>query len=94
MKRFRAVLVPSDQLELTLGPLFVVEVVDRFSPGLTGRHDRNYASPPQPRDAALTLAALLLDAGPDLDGEGPWHKAIAGGRRTVRLTVVPETPVR
>jgi hypothetical protein len=79
-----------DQLELTLGPLFVVEVCDRFSPGLTGRHDRHYASPPQPREDALTLAALLLDAGPDLDGEGPWHKAIAGGRRTVRLARMPD----
>jgi hypothetical protein len=74
-----------DQLALTLGPYFVVECVDRFGAGLTGRHDRDYASPPQPRDAALVLAALLLDAGPDLDGDGPWRKAIAGGRRTVRL---------
>ena len=76
---------PSDQLSLTLGPLFSVQVDDRFSPGLTGRHDRSYASPPQPRDAALTLAALLLDSGADLDGEGPWQRALAGGRRTVRL---------
>jgi hypothetical protein len=84
VRRFRAVL-PPDQLSLTLGPYFTVEVADRFSPGLTGRHDRSYTSPPQPRDQALTLAALLLDAGPDLDGEGPWQRAIAGGRRTVRL---------
>lgn len=80
---------PPDQLSLTLGPIYTVEVDDRFSPGLTGRHDRAYVSPPQPRDAALTLAALLLDAGPDLDGDGPWHKAIAGGRRTVRLVEAP-----
>jgi hypothetical protein len=85
--RLRAVLPPDQQLSLTLGPVFTVEVEDRFSPGLTGRHDRAYVSPPQPRDQALTLAALLLDAGPDLDGEGPWRKAIAGGRRTVRLVV-------
>lgn len=74
-----------EQLELTLGPLYLVEVEDRFSAGLTGRHDRSYASPPQRLDEALVLAALLLDAGSDLDGEGPWHRAIAGGRRTVRL---------
>jgi hypothetical protein len=80
----RAVSAP-DQLSLTLGPSFTVEVDDRFSPGLTGRHDRAYASPPQPRDEALTLAALLLDAGQDLDGVGPWQRALAGGRRTVRL---------
>jgi len=75
----------SDQLSLTLGPSYTVHVEDRFSPGLTGRHDRAYASPPQQRDDALTLAALLLDAGGDLDGDGPWQRALAGGRRTVRL---------
>jgi hypothetical protein len=75
----------SDQLSLTLGPSFTVAVDDRFSPGLTGRHDRSYVSPPQQRDEALTLAALLLDAGKDLDGLGPWQRALAGGRRTVRL---------
>jgi hypothetical protein len=45
------------QLELTLGPLVVVEVAERFSPGLTGRADRSYTSPPQPRERALILAA-------------------------------------
>jgi hypothetical protein len=75
----------SDQLSLTLGPSFTVAVEDRFSPGLTGRRDRDYASPPQPRDQALTLAALLLDAGGTLEGDGPWQRALAGGRRTVRL---------
>jgi len=75
----------SDQLSLTLGPSFRVQVEDRVSPGLTGRRDREYVSPPQPRDEALTLAALLLDSGAELDGDGPWHRALAGGRRTVRL---------
>jgi hypothetical protein len=85
----RAVSAP-DQLAMTLGPSFTVRVEDRFSPGLTGRHDRAYASPPQPHDDALTLAALLLDAGQDLDGVGPWQRAIAGGRRTVRLVPAPD----
>lgn len=78
-------MLPPDQLSLTLGPVYTVHVDDRFSAGLTGRHDRAYVSPPQSRESALTLAALLLDTGPDLDGVGPWRKAIAGGRRTVRL---------
>jgi hypothetical protein len=73
------------QLELTLGPLVVVEVAERFSPGLTGRTDRSYVSPPQPRDRALLLAALLVDAAGPLDGDGPWQRALAGGKRTVRL---------
>jgi hypothetical protein len=89
VRRFRAV-TPPDQLSLTLGPYFSVEVEDRFSAGLTGRHDRNYVSPAQPRGDALTLAALLLDMGADLDGDGPWQKAIAGGRRTVRLVAAPD----
>jgi hypothetical protein len=76
----------SDQLTFTLGPTYVVEVIDRFTPGLTdAREDRTYTAPPQPRDAAVTLAALLLGAGPDPAGDGPWHRALAGGRRTVRL---------
>lgn len=79
----------SDQLELTLGPLFTVEAEDRFAPGLTGRVDRLYVSPPQRREQALALAAMLLDTGPELDGDGPWQRALAGGRRTVRLVEVP-----
>jgi hypothetical protein len=82
-----------DQLSLTLGPSFTVEVQDRFSPGLTGRSDRDYVSPPQGREAALTLAALLLDAGIDPDGDGPWQRALAGGRRTVRLRPAPDARV-
>ncbi len=79
----------SPQLELALGPQARVEVSDVFSPGLTGRHDRVYVSPPQSLDAALVLAALLLDAGGELEGAGPWHRALAGGRRTVRLVAAP-----
>ena len=79
----------SDQLSLTLGPAFMVEVRDRFSAGLTGRTDRDYASPPQSREDALTLAAMLLDAGVQPEGDGPWQRALAGGRRTVRLTPAP-----
>jgi hypothetical protein len=81
------------QLSLTLGPAFTVAVEDRFSPGLTGRHDRSYVSPEQGLDDALTLAALLLDAGADLEGVGPWQKAIAGGRRTVRLVESDPRPL-
>lgn len=74
-----------DQLELPIGPLARVEVEDRFSPGLTGRHDRTYVSPAQPLDLALELVALLLDASITPQGDGPWNRALAGGRRTVRL---------
>jgi hypothetical protein len=77
------------QLEMTLGPLVVVEVAERFSAGLTGRPDRAYASPPQSREKALVLAALLIDAAGPLEGDGPWQRALAGGRRVVRLALAP-----
>ena len=77
--------MPGNQLELTLGPLFVVQAADRFAAGLTGRADRDYVSPPQRREEALRLAGMLLDAPGVLDGDGPWQRALAGGRRTVRL---------
>jgi hypothetical protein len=64
---------------------WVVEVQDRFTGALTPRGDRAYAAPPQPRDAALLLVALLLDVTAPPTGDGPWHRALAGGRRTVRL---------
>ena len=82
-----------DQLSLTLGPTFAVVVQDRFSPGLTGRSDRDYRSPAQSREDALTLAALLLDAALTPDGDGPWQRALAGGRRTVWLAAAPEARV-
>jgi hypothetical protein len=90
--RCSCAVLPTDQLSLTLGPYFSVEVEDRFSPVLTGRKNRDYASPAQPRDSALTLAALLLDAGADLAGDGPWQRALAGGRRTVKLVAVADMP--
>jgi hypothetical protein len=80
---------PARQLELTLGPLVVVEVAERFSAGLTGRSDRAYSSPPQSREKALLLAALLVDAAAPLEGDGPWQRALAGGRRIVRLAAAP-----
>lgn len=73
------------QLQLEFEPLVIVEVSEQFSAGLTGRTDRRYRSPPQLREHALTLAALLLDAPGIPDGNGPWQRAIAGGRRTVAI---------
>ena len=52
-----------EQLELTLGPLYLVVVDDRVSDQLTGRAERSYRSPAQPLDDVRCLAALLLDRG-------------------------------
>jgi hypothetical protein len=79
----------ADQLQLAFEPLVVVEVFEQFSHGLTGRTDRRYRSPPQLREHALALAALLLDASGVPDGDGPWQRAVAGGRRVVSLVETP-----
>lgn len=73
------------QLALPWEPEAVVEVEDRFTAALSGREDRDYRSPPQPRSQARALAALLLDSAAGLDGDGPWQRALAGGRRVVRI---------
>jgi hypothetical protein len=73
------------QLELTLGPLYVVEVEDRLTTSLARRRGASYASPPQSLEDARRLAAMLLDCEQAPDGEGPWRRPLAGGHRIVRL---------
>jgi hypothetical protein len=79
-----------EQLELTLGPLYVVVVDEHVSGSLTGRASRDYRSPPQTLEAARGLAALLLDRGGELHGDGPWRRPLAGGQR--RVAIVPAPP--
>ena len=77
------------QLEMRLGPLYVVEVSEQLSTALSRRVGTTYTSPPQPLDDARRLAALLLDAAePPDDGDGPWRRPLAGGHRFVRLVRV------
>ncbi len=73
------------QMELALGPLYVVEVSEQLSTALSRRVGASYTSPPQPLDDARRLAALLLDAPEPPEGEGPWRRPLAGGPRFVRL---------
>ncbi len=73
-------------MEMTLGPLYVVEVTEQLSATLSRRVGASYSSPPQSLDDARRLVALLLDqAEPPDDGEGPWRRPLAGGHRIVRL---------
>jgi hypothetical protein len=76
------------QLELTLGPQYVVEVEDRLNERLARRRGTAYASPPQSLDNARRLAALLLDCEEPPDGAGPWRRPLAGGHRMVRLVEI------
>ncbi len=80
-----------EQLELTLGPLYLVVVDDQVNGPLTGRPARTYRSPAQSLDDARCLAALLLDRGDDLRGEGPWRRPLAGGRRHVAIVLAPNS---
>lgn len=78
-----------EQLELTLGPLYVVTVDDRVSGPLTGRAARCYRSPPQALEDARCLALLLLDRSHDLADEGPWRRPLPGGQRHVAIVRAP-----
>ena len=73
------------QLEMTLGPLYVVEVAEQLSTALSRRVGASYTSPPQSLEDARRLAALLLDAAEPPEGDGPWRRPLAGGHREVRL---------
>ena len=78
-----------EQLELTLGPLYVVLVEDRVSSPLTGRRPADYRSPPQSLDDARQLAGLLLDRAEAVADEGPWRRPLPGGQRHVRIVRAP-----
>ena len=62
-------------------------VDDRVSGPLTGRPARTYRSPPQALEEAGCLAAILLDRGDELAGEGPWRRPLAGGQRHVAIVM-------
>ncbi|MEY2441836.1 MAG: hypothetical protein QOJ46_1262 [bacterium] len=78
-----------EQLELTLGPLYVVTVDDRVSGPLTNRPARSYRSPPQALEDARCLALLLLDRSDDLLDDGPWRRPLPGGQRHVTIERAP-----
>jgi hypothetical protein len=76
--------------DVPVAELVVVHVRDTINPTLTGRADARYQSPPQPREDALNLVALLLGRSEAPNGGQPrWTCAIAGGQRTVTLTPAP-----
>lgn len=78
-----------EQLELMLGPLYVVTVDDRVSGPLTNRPARHYRSPPQALEDARCLALLLLDRSAELADEGPWRRPLPGGQRHVAIVRAP-----
>ncbi len=80
---------PDNQAPPTLS--YVVRVDDQLAQPLVGRSGTSYTSPAQDRDGALALIRLLLGCPPEqIDSDGPWQKAIAGGRRTIALRAVDQ----
>lgn len=80
---------PRTQAPPTLS--YVVSVEDQLAAPLVGRNGASYTSPAQGRDHAVALIHLLLGCPPEhIDGDGPWQKAIAGGRRTIALHAVDQ----
>jgi hypothetical protein len=63
---------------------YVIEVVDRQVPALTGTAGCAYTSPPQSLEDALRLVRMLLCLPRAPVGER-WRHPIAGGQRTVTL---------
>jgi hypothetical protein len=73
----------------TADGLVVMEVRDQINPALAGHEGCAYTSPPQQREHALSLVALLLSCPSHLvDGRETWTTSVAGGRRTITLTTI------
>lgn len=72
--------------------LYVVSVRDAVNRELAEHTGATYDSPPQTREQALTLIALLLGGAPPTNGAGHWACAIAGGRRTITLAPASDAP--
>jgi hypothetical protein len=70
---------------------FVVEVRENVTEALIEHEGRVYLSPPQDREQALELVALLLGRPAFGNGgaEQLWRQAIAGGQRSVKLRRIP-----
>jgi hypothetical protein len=71
------------------GELYAVRVEDTISPALAGHQGCTYVSPPQSRDQALALVALLAGSRQDLEPcRTTWTQPIAGGQRRISLVAV------
>jgi len=72
---------------MSVGERFVVEVRENVIEALIEHEGHVYVSPPQGREHALELLALLVGH-PKSTNDGAeqlWRQAIAGGQRSVKL---------
>jgi hypothetical protein len=76
-------------LAAAAAPLFVVRIVERCEPGLSGRDDLTCRVPPQSLIDAQTLVCLLMRRGrPEEIGEDTYQVPVAGGRQLITLEAV------
>jgi hypothetical protein len=67
-------------------PLFVVRIVERCEPRLSGRDDLRCEVPPQTSLSAQSLVCLLMRRGrPREIGEDTYRVPVAGGRQLITL---------
>jgi hypothetical protein len=71
---------PAAQLALEVDPARMVVISEA-----RGAQHRDLSIGPLPEPEARALAALLLNRPSEVEGDGPWRLAVAGGARTVRL---------
>ena len=64
---------------------WVLHVRDLVHADVAGHEGMQYTSPPQTRDEAISLVALLVGPTREHDDRDRWAIAIAGGRRVVEL---------
>lgn len=73
-------------LAAAVAPLFVVRIVERCEPKLTGREDLRCEVPPQTLHSAQTLVCLLMRRGrPREIAEDTYRVPVAGGRQLITL---------
>jgi len=73
-------------LAAVAAPLFVVRIVERCEPTLSGRGDLACQVPPQSLIDAQTLVCLLMHRGrPEEIGENTYQVPVAGGRQLITL---------
>lgn len=84
-----ALAVKQERIEPAGAPLFVVRIVERCEPELTGREGLGCEVPPLTLPAAQALVCLLMRRGrPGEVTENTYRVAVAGGQQLITLEAV------
>ena len=84
-----ALAVEQERIVPAGAPLFVVRIVERCEPELTGREELGCEVAPLTLPAAQTLVCLLMRRGRPWEiGEDTYRVAVAGGQQLITLEAV------